>query len=107
MTVLPFARFRFTRADIHLFEELADNRIKADIWVGHSRITHSDCDEIHIFLTGFSEPTFRLLRQSDGRYTFSVRPQSRDGWSLISNASSLRKCLDFYYDAWEESRAVS
>jgi hypothetical protein len=91
MTVVPFAPFRFSPADLAEFYEIAVPKCTQGLWAGVMRQTGGDYDRLMVSLKGVARPVFSFERGQDGRYRlfYHDRLERR----LIGLGDSAAECL--------------
>lgn len=91
MSVIPFARTRFTPADIAAFNEIALPRLANGRWSAVARHSGHWGDRIGIMIAGRPAPLFTFERDTAGRYALYFH--DRDGPVLIGTADHAVACL--------------
>ncbi|MCW2239254.1 hypothetical protein [Azospirillum canadense] len=91
MSVIPFARTRFTPADIAAFNEIALPRLASGHWSAVARHSGDWGDRIAIMVAGRPAPLFTFERDKAGRYALYFH--DRDGAVRIGTADSAGACL--------------
>lgn len=91
MSVVPFARCRFTPDDIGLFREVAGPKLERGQWAVVERASGRDFDSLLVHLPRGNGPVFRFSRDFQGRYHLSFN--DRSGWQAIGTGASAAECL--------------
>lgn len=94
MSVVAFARCRFTPDDIGLFREVAEPKLERGQWASVERASGEDFDSLLVHIPRGNGPVFRFSRDFQGRYHLSF--SDRSGWHAIGTGASAAECLSIW-----------
>lgn len=89
--IIPFAPYRFTPADMALWQRMATEQIRRGLWHDVTRQTDAGQDQLLVRFPGLEAPILRLVRDRHGVYCMSFH--DRTGWYEFRRASTAAACL--------------
>lgn len=89
--IVPFARQRFTPADLAAWQAILSDRRRRGLWQKMERTTSSDRDSLLVWLPGMKDPTLRLERDIQGLYRLSFHDGK--GWFQFRKGPEIIDCL--------------
>lgn len=89
--IIPFAPYRFTPADMALWQRIAAQQIRRGLWHDVARQTDAGQDQLLVRFPGMETPILRLLRDRQGEYRMSFH--DRTGWYEFRHADNAAACL--------------
>lgn len=91
MSVVGFARWRFTPADVQRFVSFASVKIERGLWRPLVRETGERSDQLLVFSNQVEEALLSFRRDEHGRY--GLWWYDRAGWHLIRSGGCADECL--------------
>lgn len=94
MSIIPFARHRFTPADVEEFMKVARPRMEAGLWAGFMRESSKDGDSFYVFFSRLNRPIFKFHRTQFGDYLLWFH--NKNEWMDISRGETAQECLGIW-----------